>query len=68
MDENQFPNLLPHQKERLEKWRKNTLPVKSTNIFPRKPPGIYVARSRDHGDDLSDLQEIVNQKLIQEKR
>ena len=48
-------NLSEKMKERLEKWKKNTLPVKSKEVLVGKAPGNYVARRRDYGDDLSEF-------------
>lgn len=47
-----FNNLSPSMQERLEKWKKNVLPVKSADIFRKRSPGNFVSRRGDHGDDM----------------
>ncbi len=49
--------LTPQMQARLDKWRKNTLPVKSAEKI--RGPWQSKSRnvSRDHGDDLSDFEE-----------
>jgi hypothetical protein len=68
MTDKALGNLTPRMKERLEKWRKNTLPVKSAEIFRRRSPGNYVARRMEHGDDMSDFEELHNKKLLEGKK
>lgn len=43
-------NLNPKMKERLERWKKNTLPVKSVEKITKGQPA-FVAR-RNYGDDV----------------
>ncbi len=48
-------DLTPQMQERLDRWMKNTLPVKSADIFRRK----YVTNrpvNRDYGDDIRDYE------------
>jgi len=45
-------NLSKQMQERLDAWRKNTLPVAST----KKVTGNYVGRRGDYGDDIRDFE------------
>lgn len=52
-----MPNdLTPKMKERLEKWRKNTLPVKSAEKVRGKSPSNYRTVRGDYGDDIRDFE------------
>lgn len=62
MTQHPFDNLTPAMRERLERWRKNVLPVKSAEVLRGSSPGNYVARRRDHGDDLQEFENLRNQK------
>lgn len=46
--------LNPEMQARLDKWRLNTLPVKSADILKGKSQPNFVPRQRDYGDDMSD--------------
>lgn len=48
-------DLSPMMQERLEKWMKNTLPVKSAEIFKRKPE-VRRQIFGDYGDDIRDFE------------
>lgn len=49
-------NLTPQMKERLEKWRKSTLPVKSAEKVKRPLPSNYRQVRGDYGDDIRDFE------------
>lgn len=52
--------LTPQMKERLEKWRKNTLPIK--NERKKNQPVLG-----DYGDEISDLESKEQKEWIREK-
>jgi hypothetical protein len=62
-------NLTPQMQARLDRWRKNILPVKSAEKI--RGPWQSKSRnvSRDHGDDLSDFEEAKNRvsQFLEEK-
>ena len=47
-------NLTPQMQERLEKWRKNMLPVPSAVVVRGLNPGVYAVRKGDNGDAEED--------------
>lgn len=49
-------DLTPMMKERLEKWRKNHLPVKSAEKVRGKSPSNYRQVRGDYGDDIRDFE------------
>ena len=51
MDKN---NLSPEMQARLDKWRSPPLPVQKTETFCDSH--TFVARRRDYGDDISDIE------------
>lgn len=53
--------LTPQMQARLDKWRKNILPVKSAGILKGKSPGNYVPRGKDYGDDMNEFDELKQQ-------
>lgn len=62
MEKEPFDNLTPAMRARLEKWRANVLPVKSTETIKVKSPGNYVPRKRDYGDDMNEFKPKVGEK------
>ena len=63
MEKDPFNDLTPVMQARLEKWKKNVLPVKSADILRGKSPGNFVPRHKDHGDDFRDLEQDAQQNL-----
>lgn len=53
-------NLSKEMQERLDKWRKNTLPVTSSEKVRGPKPTNYVARG-DYGDDIRDFERKENE-------
>ena len=49
-------DLTPIMRERLEKWRKNTLPVKSTEKIRSPSPSKSRPVRGDYGDDIRDFE------------
>ena len=47
--------LSPQMQDRLDKWKKNTLPTKKFSTLPKQSPGTFVSRKRDFGDDLEEF-------------
>lgn len=62
MPERPFDKLTPQMQARLEKWRKNTLPVKSADKI-RGPSQSNRNVRGDYGDDISDFEALKNQML-----
>lgn len=56
MESNLYGDLSPEKIARLEKWRKHVLPVKTAQLFKKKPLPTFVSRKRDYGDDLKEFQ------------
>jgi hypothetical protein len=50
--------LNPRMQERLERWKKNTLPVKSADKL-RKGQPAFIAR-KDYGDDVETFKKLEN--------
>lgn len=55
MNKEPINNLTEAMQERLDKWRKYTLPTKNPNPFRSVSPGNYVGRRRDYGDDMEEF-------------
>jgi hypothetical protein len=55
--------LTPRMQARLDKWRKNTLPVKSAEKIRSNSQSKCRPVGRDHGDDLSDFDELAKKIL-----
>jgi hypothetical protein len=57
-------DLTPLMRERLEKWRQNTLPVK--DVEKLKAQGRFLSKCRmvrgDYGDDIKEFEEQLNAK------
>jgi hypothetical protein len=68
MTDKALGNLTPRMKERLEKWRKNTLPVKSAEKVRGPSPLKRRYVRGDYGDDMSDFEELHNKKLLEGKK
>lgn len=49
-------DLSPIMKDRLEKWRKNTLPVKNAEKVKSPSPLNYRQVRGDYGDDIRDFE------------
>lgn len=56
MTKNREEKLTPVMQERLDKWRKNTLPVKSADTLRGKSPVSFRPVRGDYGDDIRDFE------------